>query len=269
MSERIAVIGGGVMGGAIIKAIREAGARDVVVAEPRAERAAELRDQYQAEPVDTMTAAAAGIVIIAVKPQDVPALLGVIADAVQPGAVVASLAAGVRIATIADALADGVHVIRVMPNTPVLVGKGVFGLSAAPSVPAEAIERVSGLLSSAGTVVTVDESQQDALTAVSGSGPAYVFYLAEQMIAAGIEGGLAPDVARDLAVGTIEGAAALMASNDTDPADLRRQVTSPNGTTAAAIAAFDRAGVDAALRSGVAAAAKRSAELSGPGRGSA
>lgn len=265
MSEQIAFLGAGVMGGTILASILKNGypASDVVVGEIRAKRAAELRAQHGVEVTDPRSAVSdADVLIVAVKPQDVPALLSDVADVVRDDAVLVSLAAGIPIATYQAALPDTVAIVRVMPNTPALVGKGVFGVSAGPACTEGQVNLVVRMLSPAGLVEVVDEAAQDAVTAVSGSGPAYVFYLAEQMIAAGVEAGLEPEVARRLAVGTVEGAAALMKSSDADPAELRRQVTSPNGTTAAAIAAFDEAGVAASLRAGVAAAAARSAELS-------
>jgi pyrroline-5-carboxylate reductase len=265
MSEQIAFLGAGVMGGALLSSILRNGypASDVVVGEIRAERAAELRSQHGVEVTDPRSAASdADVLIVGVKPQDVATLLADVADVVRPDAVVVSLAAGVPIATYAASLPGSVAIVRVMPNTPALVGKGVFGVSRGVACTEGQLNLVVRMLSPAGIVEVVDESVQDAVTAVSGSGPAYVFYLAEQMIAAGVEAGLTPQVARRLAVGTVAGAAALMSSSDADPAELRRQVTSPNGTTAAAIAAFEEAGVAASLRAGVKAAADRSAELS-------
>lgn len=239
----------------------------VTVVEPRADRAAELAERYGVVGVDPAEApaavATADVVFIVVKPQDVAALLAQVGSDVRPDATVVSFAAGVRTATIESAVPAGVAVVRAMPNTPALVGAGVFGLSAGQHCAPERLALIADLLRQAGQITTVDEAHQDALTAVSGSGPAYVFYLAEAMIAGGIEAGLDPLVARDLTIGTLTGAAALLASGEDDPAELRRRVTSPNGTTAAAIATFDAAGVDAALRAGVVAAARRSAELAG------
>ena len=140
----------------------------------------------------------------------------------------------------------------------------MFGVSAGADCDEARLTRVVELLGTGGRVVVVPEDQQDAVTAVSGSGPAYVFYLAEAMIDAGVAEGLDPTTARVLAEQTIAGAAALLADADDEPAELRRRVTSPHGTTHAAITTFDEHGVDAGLRAGVRAAARRSAELSGP-----
>ena len=138
-----------------------------------------------------------------------------------------------------------------MPNTPALVGEGMFGISPGSSCTGEQLLQVRELLATGGKVVVVDESGQDAVTAVSGSGPAYVFYLAEAMVDGGVEAGLDAETARILATQTLVGAAKLLATSDDDAAELRRRVTSPNGTTAAAIEAFDERDVHDALVAGV------------------
>ncbi len=264
MSTRIAVLGGGVMGETLLSAVRSAGHDDVVVAEKFAERAQQLRDQHGVEVVDPAEAVVgAGIVLVVVKPQDVATLLSEVSGSLEADAVVVSLAAGVRTDTIEAAVPAGVAVVRAMPNTPAVVGEGMFGVSAGASCSNEQRDLVVDLLSAGGRVVVVDESQQDALTAVSGSGPAYVFYLAEAMIAGGVDSGLDEATARVLAAQTLVGAAKLLATSDDPPAELRRRVTSPNGTTAAAIETFDAEGVRDGLVAGVRAAARRSAELSG------
>ncbi len=267
MTHRIAVLGAGVMGETLLSAILSAGhpASAIVISEKRADRADELRDQHGVDVQDNATAARdADIVLLVVKPQDVPGLLAEIGDAVQPGATVVSLAAGITIDSMQQALADGVAVVRAMPNTPALIGEGMFGISAGASVSAEQLAAVVSLLESGGKVVVVDEDQQDGVTAVSGSGPAYVFYLAEAMIAGGVDAGLDPATARLLATQTVLGAARLLAGAEETAPELRRRVTSPNGTTHAAIATLDERGVHEAIRAAIAAAAARSAELSGP-----
>jgi pyrroline-5-carboxylate reductase len=267
MTQRIAILGAGVMGETLLSAILRSGhdAADLVVSEKREERAAELREAYGVTVTGNAEAVAgADLVLIVVKPQDVPALLEEIADALRPGATVVSLAAGTRLDAMTSALPDGIAVIRAMPNTPALVGEGMFGISPGPGVSDEQLAAVVTLLESGGKVVVIDESQQDAVTAVSGSGPAYVFYLAEAMIAGGIDAGLDEDTARSLTAQTLVGAAKLLAESDATAEELRRRVTSPNGTTHAAITTFDERGAKDALIAGVAAAAARSAELSGP-----
>ncbi|AXT83868.1 pyrroline-5-carboxylate reductase [Aeromicrobium sp. A1-2] len=267
MTQRIAILGAGVMGETLLAAILSAGhtTADVVISEKREERATELRDTYGVAVTGNADAVRdADVVLLVVKPQDVPALLAEIADAVRPGATVVSLAAGVRIDTMTAALPAGVAVIRAMPNTPALVGEGMFGISPGPGASDDQVAAVVALLESGGRVVVVDESQQDAVTAVSGSGPAYVFYLAEAMIAGGIAQGLDATTARLLVQQTLVGSAKLLAESDETAEELRRRVTSPNGTTHAAIETFDELGVNDAVIAGVAAAAARSIELSGP-----
>jgi pyrroline-5-carboxylate reductase len=267
MTQRIAILGAGVMGETLMSAVLAAGhpVEGLVISEKRADRAAELRSSYGVEVTDNAAAVTdADIVLLVVKPQDVPALLDEIAPSVRPTATVVSLAAGIRIDAIAAALPDGVAVVRAMPNTPALVGEGMFGVSPGPDVTDEQLAAIVSLLESGGRVVVVDESRQDAVTAVSGSGPAYVFYLAEAMIAGGVAEGLDVDTARVLAAQTLVGAAKLLSESDETAEQLRRRVTSPNGTTHAAITTFDERGVRDGLVAGVAAAAARSAELSGP-----
>ncbi|MEV7397603.1 pyrroline-5-carboxylate reductase [Aeromicrobium sp. NPDC092404] len=267
MTQRIAILGAGVMGETLLSAILRSGHApgDVVISEKRDERAAELRDAYGVTVTGNAEAVAeADIVLLVVKPQDVSALLDEIAGSVRPEATVVSLAAGITIATMTAALPDGVAVVRAMPNTPALVGEGMFGISPGAGVSAERVAVVEALLKSGGKVVVVDEALQDAVTAVSGSGPAYVFYLAEAMIAGGVQAGLDDATARTLTAQTLVGAAKLLAESDDTADELRRRVTSPNGTTHAAITTFDQHGVKDGLVAGVAAAAARSAELSGP-----
>ncbi len=267
MTERIAILGAGVMGETLLAAILRSGhaSDDVAISEKRADRAADLRAEYGVEVTGNREAVSdSDVVLLVVKPQDVSALLTEIAAAVHPDAIVVSLAAGTLISTLEAALPDGVAVIRAMPNTPAVVGEGMFGISPGSACTGDQIARVTSLLESGGKVVVVDETQQDAVTAVSGSGPAYVFYLAEAMIAGGVEAGLDEPTARLLTAQTLVGSAKLLAESDESADELRRRVTSPHGTTAAAIQTFDERGVKEALMAGVLAAAARSAELSGP-----
>ncbi len=254
------------MGETVLSAVLAAGhpPTAVAVSEPQPERAASLRERHGVEvAAGPQVVRDAAVVFVVVKPHDVVAVLEEVAGSLAPGAVVVSLAAGVRIETIEAVVGRDVAVVRAMPNTPALVGEGMFGLSAGTACDEAQIARVGDLLATAGRVVVVPEEQQDAVTAVSGSGPAYVFYLAEAMIEAGRDAGLDPETARVLTEQTLRGAAALLADAEEEPAELRRRVTSPNGTTHAAITTFDEHGVGAGLRAGVAAAARRSGELSG------
>ncbi|WP_130176991.1 pyrroline-5-carboxylate reductase [Cryobacterium sp. SO1] len=209
-----------------------------------------------AEPnANRLAVAGAGIVIVAVKPAMVPALLAEIADSLEPGTLVVSVAAGVTIATFEKHLPDGVAVIRSMPNTPAVVGMAVTGLSAGTrSTPAQ-MDLATALFETVGEVLVVPEEKIDALSTISGSGPAYVFYLIEQLTLTAIDKGFTPAEAATMVNGTFLGASALLAVSDLTPSELRRQVTSPKGTTERAVqqletgdvkGLFDRA-TDAAL----------------------
>jgi pyrroline-5-carboxylate reductase len=176
--------------------------------------------------------------------------------------VVVSVAAAVTIELIERSLAPGQPVVRSMPNTPLMVGRGAVGLSGGSSAAAEQVDAVVGLLEGSGLVRVVPESQLDAVSAVSGSGPAYVFYLAEAMAKAGEDLGLDPELARDLARATVAGAGLMLDDASADPAGLRKAVTSPNGTTERAIATFDREGLPAIVARGARAASDRAAEIS-------
>ena len=265
MAIQIAIIGAGVMGETLLSAFLGAGnsTDDVVITEKREERAEELRTKYGVRVIDNVDAAkGADILLLVVKPQDMAAVLAEIGGSVRPGSTVMSLAAGIRIDAIEAAVAGGVAVIRAMPNTPALVGEGMFGLSPGKDCSEQQLAEARALLESGGKVVVLDEAHQDALTGVSGSGPAYVFYVAEAMIAGGVAAGLDQETARLLTTQTILGSAKLLAGSDDGPDVLRQRVTSPHGTTAAAIATFDERGVKDAIAAGVVAAANRSAELS-------
>lgn len=267
MTMRIAVLGGGVMGealaGGFLRVVSPT--TQVVIAEKRPERAAELQAAHRveiAEPVEAVRDAQ--VVVLVVKPQDMPTLLADVGSAIEPGALVISIAAGIRTETIEAAVRDGVNVVRAMPNTPARIGKGVTGISAGASCGEAALVEAEGLLSSVGAVVVVPESLQDAVTAVSGSGPAYVFLLAESMMSAAAELGLDDATAARMVSGTILGAATLLAESGESPETLRLNVTSPNGTTAAAIAVMQGRGLPDIVGDGMTAARDRSRELSQP-----
>ncbi len=258
----LAVLGAGMMGGAVLSAIldRET-ATDVRVStlDPQAAR------RWQAHGVTVTDNAqavdGASVVIVATKPADVSAVLVEVAARLAPGVLVISLAAGVGLALLEAHVPPGTAVIRVMPNTPAIIGQGMSAMSPGAGCTPEQVELARRLLSACGQVVTVPEHQQNAVTAVSGSGPAYVFYLLEAMIDAGVLLGLARPVATELAVQTVYGAAAMAQRDGAHPTLLREQVTSPGGTTAVALRTLDAGGVRAAMMEAVEAAARRSAEL--------
>ena len=261
---RIAVLGGGVMGEALIVGMqrRVHPVPIIVVSEKRAERRDELVHHLGIEAAEPGEAVRhADVVILVVKPQDTRSLLAEIRGSVAQGALVISIAAGIPTALIEEAL-PGARVVRAMPNTPARIESGLTGISAGASCDTDHLDRARHLLTALGAVVEVPESLQDAVTSVSGSGPAYVFYLAEAMIAGAIDGGIDPEQAREIVVQTLLGSARLLQASDDPPEVLRAKVTSPGGTTAAAVGLFDERGVKDAIVEGIAAARRRGKELS-------
>jgi len=260
----IAVFGGGVMGEAILSGLLRAGhsADEIVVAERRAERAAELTETYGVRVLDNSAAAeTAGTLIIVVKPQDMDGLLAEIAPHVSHESLVISLAAGITTETLESRTPAGVPVVRVMPNTPALVDEGMSAISAGAHCDEEHLEQAEKLMSSVGHVVRVQEKYQDAVTAISGSGPAYVFYVIEAMIEAGVLLGLPRAVASELAIQTLVGSAKMLKETGEHPSVLRENVSSPAGTTVAALRVLDDHKVRAAFLSAMEAARNRSHEL--------
>jgi pyrroline-5-carboxylate reductase len=262
----LAVIGGGRIGEALLAGlVRRSGPGDVVVCERNGERAAELAERYGIEVLDLAAAASrARVLLLAVKPQDIEVPLGLLAGHVDQDHLVVSVAAGVTTARIEAALPAGVPVVRVMPNTPALVEEGMSVLSAGAHADDADLDEAEALLAAVGRVRRVPEAQQDAVTALSGSGPAYFFYLVEAMVDAGVALGLTEELATDLIVQTALGSAVMMRDSGQDPVALRAAVSSPNGTTVAAIDEFDRHAVRAAMAAAVAAAHARSVELGAP-----
>ncbi|MDQ1660854.1 MAG: pyrroline-5-carboxylate reductase [Blastococcus sp.] len=259
----LAIIGGGKIGEALLSGlVRRGGPDGIVVCERSAERAAALAQQYGVAALDLAGAAArARVLLIAVKPQDIDTLLGLLAEHVDTGHLVVSVAAGVPTARIEAALPPGTAVVRVMPNTPALVDEGMSVLSAGAHAGEAELDEAEALLAAVGQVRRVPESQQDAVTALSGSGPAYFFYLVEAMVDAGILLGLPRALAADLIVQTALGAAVMMRDSGEHPVQLREAVTSPGGTTIAAVRELERHGVRAALIAAIEAAHDRSVEL--------
>lgn len=264
MTERIAVLGGGVMGETLAAGFLR-GLTDrpnVVIAEKRQERADELRATLGVEtatPADAV--AGADVVVLVVKPQDVAALLDDVGSRIRPGALVISIAAGIDTAFVTERIAAAVDVVRAMPNTPARIDMGVTAVSPAEGCSVEGLARATELMGVVGVVVKVDEERQDAATAVSGSGPAYVFLLAEAMVAAAVGLGLDAASARQMVIDTIAGAGRLMQVSLEPPEVLRQMVTSPNGTTAAAIATFERLGFADTVAAALTSARDRSQEL--------
>jgi pyrroline-5-carboxylate reductase len=260
----VAVLGAGKIGEALLAGLLAAGrtADDLLFTERHPERAAELSARHGVAAVDVPTAAArAEVIVVAVKPQDIAPVLAELAPAIRPGTLVVSLCAGLPIALFEGALPPDTPVVRVMPNTPMLVGEAMSAMSPGTHATGEQLAVVEKMLGSVGRVVTVPESQQDAVTALSGSGPAYFFFLVEAMIDAGILLGLPRTVVSDLIVQSAYGAARMLRESSDHPVLLREAVTSPAGTTIAAIRELERHGVRAALLDAIEAARDRSAEL--------
>lgn len=205
--------------------------------------------------------AGAKLVVVAVKPAMVPDLLDEIADALEPGAVVVSVAAGVTVATFEAHLPGHVSVVRTMPNTPAVVGRAVTGVSAGSRSSDADLELVVSMFETVGEVLVVPESQLDALSTISGSGPAYVFLLIEELTKAAIAKGFTPEQAATMVQGTFRGASELLAASGDDPAELRRRVTSPKGTTERAIAVLQEADLAALFGRATDAALARAREL--------
>jgi pyrroline-5-carboxylate reductase len=260
----IAVLGTGKIGEALLSGLLDAGRSpdDLLFTERYPDRAAELEQTYRVRAVDTATAAGkADVLIVAVKPQDIEPLLADLAGVIRPNTLVVSLCAGLPTALYERRLPDGVPVVRVMPNTPMLVGEAMSAISAGRFAADAHLQLTEELLGSVGKVVRVPESQQDAVTALSGSGPAYFFYLVEAMIDAGILLGLPRPMVTELITQSAVGAARMLRETGEHPVLLREAVTSPGGTTIMAIRELERHGVRAAILAAIEAARDRSVEL--------
>ncbi len=262
---RVLVVGGGVMGGTLVTAVLAAGwsARDVEVVETDPGRAEGLRrDHGVVTSASAANAAArADVVLIAVKPDVVGAVLAQIRPNLRSGAPVITVAAGVPLAYYEERLPPATPVVRVMPNTPAVVGKGAAASAAGSSADEKHLALTETMLAPTGLVVRVAEKHLDAVTAISGSGPAYAFYLIDAMAEAGVLLGLPRDLATRLAAATVEGAGAMVTSSGDHPVVLRERVSSPGGTTVAAVAELDAHGVRAGVVAAAVAAARRSQEL--------
>ncbi len=262
----VAIFGAGVMGETLLSGLLRAGrpADQLVITERRADRAAELTEKYGVRVLDNAEAAAiADTLVLVVKPQDMGGLLAEIHDHVGEGNLVVSLAAGITTTYLESRLPQGRPVVRVMPNTPALVDQGMAAISAGAHCDPEHLQEAEALLAATGKVLEVPEKLQDAVTAISGSGPAYIFYVVEAMIEAGVVLGMPRSTATELVVQTLYGAATMIKETGQHPTVLREQVTSPGGTTAAALRELDDHKVRAAFITAMEAAANRSRELAG------
>lgn len=255
------VVGGGRMGEALVTGMLDGGlvqADQLVIIEISDVRRRELVSKFSGVQI-TDTPVAARSVILATKPGDaVDAMKAIVSAGAER---VLSIAAGVPLQVLEASTPTDVSIIRAMPNTPALVGQGAAAIAAGPSVPEDDLAWAEMIFRTVGSVVRLPESQLDAVTGLSGSGPAYVFLLAEAMIEAGVLQGLPRQVSTDLALQTIKGAAELMTRGDAGPEELRAAVTSPGGTTAAGLLEFERGAFRAMVVDAVAAASDRAREM--------
>jgi pyrroline-5-carboxylate reductase len=264
--RKIAILGAGQIGEALLSGLLSSGwrsAAELSASTRREERAEELREKHgiAVSLSNAEAAAGAALLVVAVKPQDIDTLLGEIGPLVQPDQTVLSVAAAIPTAAIERHLGNGVPVVRAMPNTPATVHEGIAGICAGAHAGDEHMTLAEDALRHLGAVVRVSEPYMDAVTAVSGSGPAYFALLAEAMIEAGILLGLSREISTQLVVQTMLGTAKQLRDGGMHPVELREMVTSPGGTTIAAIRELERAGVRAAFLNAIQAAMDRSREL--------
>ncbi|WP_458376949.1 pyrroline-5-carboxylate reductase [Pseudomonas fluorescens] len=264
-NTRIAFIGAGNMAASLIGGLRAKGldAAQLRASDPGAETRAKVNAEHGidvfADNADAIQGA--DVIVLAVKPQAMKAVCEALRPSLKPNQLVVSIAAGITCASMNNWL-GAQPIVRCMPNTPALLRQGVSGLFATAEVTAEQRQQAQELLSAVGIAVWLNEEQQlDAVTAVSGSGPAYFFLLIEAMTAAGVKLGLPADIAAQLTLQTALGAAHMAVASDVDAAELRRRVTSPAGTTEAAIKSFQAGGFEALVEKALGAAAHRSAEM--------
>jgi pyrroline-5-carboxylate reductase len=269
-SHTIGCIGAGNMAEALIRGLVRGGhvpSAHVVASAPRRDRLTELAKQYAIEVTtdNRVVAQKCGIVVLSVKPQILDKVLREVGDLLKPGTLVVSIAAGVDTATIEEAVADGVHVVRAMPNTPALVGAGATAVSAGKHASESDLTNARALFDAVGITIEVDESHLDAVTGLSGSGPAYIFLILEALADAGVKVGLARRNAQRLAAQTVMGSAKLLLETDEHPGKLKDMVTSPGGTAIAGLHTLEEGGLRTTLINAVETATKRAREL---GRGS-
>jgi pyrroline-5-carboxylate reductase len=262
--SRVAVIGAGVMGEALIAALISSGVNPdhITISEKREDRVQELISKYSIKAASlSANVSDADALLLVVKPQDMATVLEEVKGSINPKAVVITFAAGKTISFISNGLGTGNPVVRVMPNTPTLFGKGMAAASIGAGVSDAQRDFVLGFLAATGKVIEVSEDLQDAVTATSGSGPAYFFAFVEAMVAGAKELGLSEKDATTLTVQTLLGAATLLEESGKSATTLRENVTSPNGTTAAALASFGSDNLNSMVAKAMKAARDRSQEL--------
>lgn len=266
MQKPLGIIGGGNMGEALIAGITQSGLlspTEILFFEPRPDRRKYLRERFRVSPAKTNKelVSRAPTLILAVKPQSVPEVLSEIAQLLKPHHLLISICAGVPLDYIQSFFQSPVRMVRAMPNTPALIQKGATALASSPQAKAEDISTAEAIFQAVGITAIVKESQMDAVTGLSGSGPAYVFAVIEALAAGGVKEGLSQEVALHLTTQTVLGAAHLIQATAKHPATLRDQVCTPGGTTIAGLYAMEEGGFRLALMNAVIAATNRSKEL--------
>jgi len=261
---QVGLIGVGVMGEALISGLVSSRfpKAQIVFTEKRADRAREISSKYGAREVNLAELArSSDVILLVVKPQDLEQLLTSIEADLNKSATLVSFAAGKTTDFVSKIVGPNISIIRVMPNTPTLIGLGMAAISLGKGVNAEQAKFVSEFLATCGKVISIEEDLQDAVTALSGSGPAYFFTFVEEMIKSGISLGLSSDQATTLAIQTMVGSAAMLEQSGKSATTLRENVTSPNGTTAAALQVFSEANLGEIVSKAMTAARDRSQEL--------
>ncbi|MEN9517032.1 MAG: hypothetical protein RL733_569 [Actinomycetota bacterium] len=265
VNNNLGIIGAGIMGEALLVSIIKSGidASNIAISDKRIERTSELAAKYGCKVLSAKEIAVTSQnILLVVKPQDMDSLLESVGKSISVDQRLISFAAGKKTSAIEKYLNEGIPVLRVMPNTPMSVGVGASAISAGKYTSDADVAAVQELLKASGKTIVVDEALQDAVTATSGSGPAYFFGFVEAMIAGAVELGLSEADARTLVIQTISGAAAMLAVEGASPATLRANVTSPNGTTFAALQSFEASDLEGIVKRAMVAARDRSQELS-------
>jgi pyrroline-5-carboxylate reductase len=260
--SKVGIVGTGIIGEALIEVLLRSGLskESLFIAEKRQERRDEISSKYGVSEIKDYGSLDA--ILLAVKPQDFMTTLETISDSLSGSPLILSFAAGIKIKSIEEKLGKGSRVIRVMPNTPMVMGRGMSAMSLGSAATSDDQNWVKGILSNAGEVIVIDESLQDAVTATSGSGPAYFFAFTEAVVGAARRLGISPEDATTLASQTLIGAALMVEKSGKDLKTLRENVTSPNGTTAAALKSFTDSDLEEMVYQAMKAAHDRSIELS-------
>ena len=263
MNQQVGIVGVGNMGEALLSGLLKSGtnSQDIIFAQQSDERAAVVEAKYGISRRSLAEVAAADVILLCVKPKDVAAVCSEMAPHMKKDSVLVSVAAGKTIEGIQSIVGDGIDVVRVMPNTPTSLGKGAAGISFGSNIAPAQADFVRNLFAAGGSIVEVPEELQSAVTATSGSGPAYFFAFVEAMVEGGKKLGLSEEVATKLAIQTIVGAAAMLDESGKSATQLRENVTSPNGTTHAALTVFQESHLQEIVANAMAASAKRSQEL--------